>query len=455
MRNIFKVKREERWPSLVALLLFISLNSLLIYKYGKLFLKAHHVSYWQLFGRTFHVSGFDDWSYCFLSNDKLYFDILRHPLYAVVLYPFNALNQWLMDNGDVNYAMPFMALLLVVTAYYAFIFLYRIFREVIGVGRKDTLLLSAFFYSFGMIMVTVMVPDHFCLSLFLLTMTLYLAGMAMREKRRLSPWLVTLLGFITGGLSLSNFAKTYIAAWFANGRRIFNWRYVTLGIASLALLVVTAHLLQTEVRDPQKLEEQRMAAKQYPKDPERARTDSLHHAMVLTHQGEHVADSGLGLYTNLSISRSDALVHNMFGESIQLHDEWLLADMFNNRPEVVKYRYAFNYAVEGAVVLLFLLGIIVGARHKFFLMALSCFAVDVVLHLVLGFGLDEVYIMSAHWIFIIPISLAYVLRYIGGRCQCAVRLSVLALTLYLWAWNGWLLLSFMTDRVTEPLKYFS
>ena len=31
---------------------------------------------WQLFAKTFHVSGFDAWSYIFMSNGKLYFESL-------------------------------------------------------------------------------------------------------------------------------------------------------------------------------------------------------------------------------------------------------------------------------------------------------------------------------------------------------------------------------------------
>ena len=35
MKNIFKIKKEERIPGLVALLVFVLLNGLFFYKYGK------------------------------------------------------------------------------------------------------------------------------------------------------------------------------------------------------------------------------------------------------------------------------------------------------------------------------------------------------------------------------------------------------------------------------------
>lgn len=450
--NIFKIKKEERIPSLIALLVFVLLNGLFFYKYSNLFLQAHHVSYWQLFAKTFHVSGFDAWSYIFMSNGKLYFEIPRHPLFAVILYPFYLINKELIAAGDTNYAMIFMAILLIASAYYSFIFIYRVFREIIEVGKKDSLLLSAMLYSFGMVMVSMLVPDHFCWSLFLLTMTLYLAGKAMKEKKQLSAWTIGILSFLTGGVTLSNIAKTYLAAWFVNGKKVFAWKNMVAMILPAILLVGTAYLIYTEIREPQFHTDKKIEIKAHAKDTLQARKDSIHHAWVLAHTGEPMKKEGFWKWTDMSTSRSDALIHNMMGESIQLHDSYLLDDMCVNRPTVVKYNYVFNYVIEGIVALLFILGIIVAVRHRFFLMVLSWLALDICIHFVMGFGLNEMYIMACHWIFIIPISIAYLLKSQTSSRQAIVRGITLLLTLYLWIWNGYLVFSYMSDQVTQISK---
>lgn len=450
--NIFKIKKEERIPSLIALLVFVLLNGLFFYKYSNLFLQAHHVSYWQLFAKTYHVSGFDAWSYIFMSNGKLYFEIPRHPLFAVILYPFYLINKELIAAGDTNYAMIFMAILLIVSAYYSFIFIYRVFREIIEVGKKDSLLLSAMLYSFGMVMVSMLVPDHFCWSLFLLTMTLYLAGKAMKEKKQLSAWTIGILSFLTGGVTLSNIAKTYLAAWFINGKKVFAWKNMVAMILPAILLVGTAYLIYTEIREPQFHTDKKIEIKAHAKDTLQAHKDSIHHAWVLAHTGEPMKKEGFWKWTDMSTSRSDALIHNMMGESIQLHDSYLLDDMCVNRPTVVKYNYVFNYIIEGIVALLFILGIIVAVRHRFFLMALSWLALDICIHFVMGFGLNEMYIMACHWIFIIPISIAYLLKSLTPSRQTIVRGITLLLTLYLWVWNGYLVFSYMSDQITQISK---
>lgn len=450
--NIFKIKKEERIPSLIALLVFVLLNGLFFYKYSNLFLQAHHVSYWQLFAKTYHVSGFDAWSYIFMSNGKLYFEIPRHPLFAVILYPFYLINKELIAAGDTNYAMIFMAILLIVSAYYSFIFIYRVFREIIEVGKKDSLLLSAMLYSFGMVMVSMLVPDHFCWSLFLLTMTLYLAGKAMKEKKQLSAWTIGILSFLTGGVTLSNIAKTYLAAWFVNGKKVFAWKNMVAMILPAILLVGTAYLIYTEIREPQFHTDKKIEIKAHAKDTLQAHKDSIHHAWVLAHTGEPMKKEGFWKWTDMSTSRSNALIHNMMGESIQLHDSYLLDDMCVNRPTVVKYNYVFNYIIEGIVALLFILGIIVAVRHRFFLMALSWLALDICIHFVMGFGLNEMYIMACHWIFTIPISIAYLLKSLTPSRQTIVRGITLLLTLYLWVWNGYLVFSYMSDQITQISK---
>ena len=92
---------------------------------------------------------------------------------------------------------------------------------------------------------------------------------------------------------------------------------------------------------------------------------------------------------------------------------------------------------------MFLAGILAGIRSKFFLMVLSGVTFDAVIHLGLGFGLNEVFIMSGHWIFVIPIAVAYLFRRIHGNMALTIlRTLTLVLTLFLFAYNITLFISY-------------
>ena len=110
---------------------------------------------------------------------------------------------------------------------------------------------------------------------------------------------------------------------------------------------------------------------------------------------------------------------------------------------MIRYRSWVNYAINGVVVLLFLGGLLVGYREKLLQMLLSWWAIDLAIHIVLGFGINEVSINGAHWLFIIPISIAYLYARLSPKSLTAVRYVVAMLTIYLWCYNGYLITDYM------------
>ena len=159
------------------------------------------------------------------------------------------------------------------------------------------------------------------------------------------------------------------------------------------------------------------------------------------HTGTPIAKEGFMKWTDVSTDRWDAVVHNLFGETIQLHQDYLLDDTLKSRPVVVEYRYIINYVVEALVIGLFLIGIWMGRRQRLLWLVLSCFAFDMALHLGLGFGINEVYIMGPHWLFVIPISIAYVLKFASQRWLLPLRVVITSLAIFLLGWNGWLFIN--------------
>ena len=123
---------------------------------------------------------------------------------------------------------------------------------------------------------------------------------------------------------------------------------------------------------------------------------------------------------------------------MQLHPSHLLEDTLTSRPVVVKYSNVVNYVVEGLTLLLFLAGLWYGRRSRFLWTAMSFFFFDMLIHLGIGFGINEVYIMTPHWAYVIPIAAAYVTLNAPKRVVSYARYLLLFLTVYLWANNGWL-----------------
>ena len=161
--------------------------------------------------------------------------------------------------------------------------------------------------------------------------------------------------------------------------------------------------------------------------------------------GKPIAKGEFSRWTDISTPRWESTVENVFGESIQLHEDHLLQDVLRQRPVIVEYRHWWNYAAECLLVGLFVVGIWCGRRERFLWTALSFFALDAALHVGLGFGLNEVYIMTAHWAFVIPIAIGYLMRSARGPWLQLSRVVIFSLAVFLLVHNIQLMLQFMLN----------
>ena len=156
-----------------------------------------------------------------------------------------------------------------------------------------------------------------------------------------------------------------------------------------------------------------------------------------------MSEEGIGKLMDISTPRLKTIVENFFGESIQLHRKYLLKDVSWDRPIFVEYESILFYILEGIIVLLVIFGGFIAIKERFFQMLLLSFACDVTLHLILGFGINEVYIMTTGWIFIIPIAYAYLTRVLADAPRRTFRLIITLLTIWLWAYNGGLIIGYL------------
>lgn len=447
--KVFKVKKEERWLALVMLVVFIAFNVLVIASHYHVYTMGAHGGFWSIFTKNFRISGYDNWSWITISGMRIHFETIRHPLYLTFLYPLYLLDNWLIHTVEYNFAVYFMAAIIVFSALYAVLFMYRILREVLELKRFDATLLTVLLFSFGHVLVPTMVPDHFIISMMLLTMTLYITGMKMKKGHLLTAWQSCILTFFTAGMATSNGVKTLLAGLFTNGKKFFTWKYISFGIILPILLLLGIQQSQYYLLEvPQKTVIHNIENVNKKKNAGKVEQYALEREMWLkSHTGENAGNSTIGKLIDISTPRCRTLVENFFGESIQLHQQYLLKDVSWDRPVFVAYSWTANYIIEALVVLLFICGITLGYRKRFFQMLLAWFACDMTLHILLGFAINEVYIMMAGWAFIIPIAYSYLLKELPQKLQCTCRSLLVVLTIYLWIYNAGQTALYLTSQI--------
>ena len=459
--KLFKIKPEERVQSLVALVIIVLLNALFIYRMHDLFMQEGFGPYWKVFERELHLSGYDPLTYLGVTDWDVVYQVYRHPLLSFMIWPLYLLNEgltWLLGVNCVQYLVAFW---LIVCSYYSYIFLYRIHREIIALSRWDATLLTAFYFSFAYILLSVIVPDHFTISMFLLLITLYISGVCIQKGREFRWWQSAIFFYITAGVTLSNGIKVFLSGFFVNLKDFFRPKYLLLAVVlPAALLWGTAvweyrtYVLprekaraETKARQEEVLKEK--VAAMSPEERKTFEAKQARRELRLKLQkekaGQPMEDHGFLKWTDISTSRWQSVYENLFGESLQFHRQHFLEDTLVGRPVFVKYDMMFNYIVEALILLLALAGIWVGRKRRFLWLCLSCFGFDMFIHLILGFGLNEIFIMAPHFMFVLPIATAYLFKSVNWQW---LRLAVVFLTIYLLVYNGYLL----TDFLLSPIR---
>lgn len=434
--DIFRIRKNEIAVFIIGFIILALLNIMMLGYNPDLFTRGGNIGFWSIFYDHFIVSGYDSFVYLSLSRWKIYYTLSRHPLIAAMLYPLALLNGWLMDLTGVNCAIYIIAALYCLLGTYSFLFTYRIMRKVIGICVLDSMLCTLFFFSLGHVMTATFVPDHFAISLFLITLTAYIAGTYMKRQSLMPTWLTALLATITCGVTLTNVAKTWLAALWTNGRHFWHLKSLLLTTILPLMIIAGGYFLQYEyLAKPDNLVQQHNIEKKLKNDAKFAKQYYEHKKWMENRRSFNNTDNTILQWIDTKTNRIATIIENLFGESFQLHQDYLLEDTNKSRPVIVTYRHWYNYLIEAIIVALFIGGIIIGRKNKFCLMILSWFAVDMTMHILLGFALTEVYIMTAHWALAIPVAIASLLSAYKGKQRIALRLVLFAVTIWLLAWN--------------------
>lgn len=485
--DIFKIKKEERWLALGIFLALAILNGVVIARYAGTFTLVTD-DYYKNFIRHFCVSGFDPLTYWVLSDWNAAYNVYRHPLLAFYMYIPYLINMGLMKLTGYNCALFIAVIIQMFCGFYATLFLQRIFREVLELDKAASSILTLLFFSFGYVMVTCIVPDHFVISMLLLILALYVSGRRIKHNHPLKIWQTVVYFVLTAGTSLNNGLKIFFSALFVNRKRFFCPKYLLLAVILPAALlwgfcrweyrtfVWPVEMARKEMKAKKtaekKARQERMAQLKQIKDsltkdsiqrglkiitPEeiaqKTKNDSIQKAKQLARnearkkrgpkQGAPIMKGEFMNWTDATSSRALSIVENLMGESIQLHQDYVLQDELRHRPMFVNYRYAFNYIVEALIIILFLAGIWAGRKSRYLWLVMSYFGLDMLLHIGLGFGLNEVYIMTGHWIYALPIAIGFLLKETRHqRYSLCLKSLLLTIGLFLLIYNGILIIGY-------------
>lgn len=425
--------------AIVGLLVMASLNVLMLYYHYDVWTNPK-VGFWSAFYGRFEISGFDPYTYITVSSWRPLYVLSRHPLLAAMVWPLSELNYMLMGEYHVNCAIFIVAVAWTLLAVASWLLMFRIMRRIVCLSFAASALLTAWFFSFSHIMLVTFTPDHMSLTLPLLLLTVYLAGKAIERGRTMPLWQSLPLVFVSTGITTTNFIKIGIAdivtQW---GKKPFKRIVLHFLMYLLPLAIIGAcYVYQertTQVEETQNVNHiMTTMAKRDSSFAEHWKEDKAKRKEMREKQ---LVKLSFVTNTEHRIDRLPSLVENIFGEGFILHDRYVLMDANKARPALVRYSHWGYYVVEAIIVALFAAGVWYGRRKPLVWMTMGMFLFDMLLHVGLEFANSDAYIMTAHWAFVIPIAVGYMLKTTEQKsvARYVIMGAILLLTVFLW-WHN-------------------
>lgn len=447
MNLVLRRHKEIMLITLLGFLLMASLNVMMAMWQPELFTRLK-VGAWSAFWNHGEFSGFDTYTYIVISSFRPVYVLSRHPILAMMMWPLYELNDALKAEFGINCAIYIVAVLWTFIATCSWVLMYRILRKLIELPWAHSLILTLFFFSFSHVMIITFFPDHMSLTLPLILLSIYLAGKAIKQKRPMPLWQSLPLAFIATGVTTTNIVKVGIADFFTQiGRKPLSrvCLHFLLYLIPIALLC-GAYAWQMETTQKAEVERtQNIRKKKMEKDTTLVEKYKAEDAQIAERRHQQIFENSIVTNTEYHIDRLPSLVENIFGEGLILHEDYALKDANRegHRPVLVRYNHWWYYAIEGVIVCLFLAGLWCGKRERLIWIAFSMFLVDMLLHVGLNFASADVYIMTAHWAFVIPIAIAYLMK----KQPAPLQILSLSLTFSLAAFLWWHNLSLITKHI--------
>lgn len=306
----------------------------------------------------------------------------RHPL---SYYFFNWIREFsLFISGgkmDANFRLTLAWLSnIIITLNIVQVFKYV--KNIIQLPLWLSLLIVLFFGAFATNIILSFTPENFTYTLFLLSLYNYYAAIKLRKEEKIPATALSLAGITIGGLTITNFVKVFIPLIFEKG--IFtNWK--KFGNAALRVIIAVICFILLYLN----------------------RIDFKYQNIFSKTNQQYEKFSNVE-----SMPTWDMILSFFFGGNI-LFPGFIMSDKHNMKGFNFKglymdlYSSAIPYFFVAILLILISWSYLKNFKNKWVQIITISFAVDIIIHCVMRFGLHTSYIYGGHFVFVYPLLVGW------------------------------------------------
>lgn len=294
-------------------------------------------------------------------------------------------------------------------------YIYRYIRNVVGLKTVSTLLLSIFYGFFFTNLILSFTIETYTYTICIMAFTVTLYSSQLKEGK--TPKMLTnlIIALSLGGITITNIIKGIIPIYFTESKfKVFISKTLIIGFVFFLMLIPIE--LRYKILDG-----------------------------MLSHYGDFAGENDYQLLHPFYKYVTDLF----FGAPIFYSGNHVIrgiAEHLMSHLLIIPYFYYYigQYIFIGILYSLVVISIIKNWKNKYIHMLLLLFCVDIIIHIILKYGVRDYIIFGGHWIYIIPLILAWLIQSIHNKSlKVGINIILGILTIILICNNVYHLIDFV------------
>lgn len=322
-----------------------------------------------------------------------------HPLMMYFTYPFILLGNCLGTLLGYKAKTVFLVLICITLISMSVIYVHRYLKEIVGLKGFILPLLIIFYGFFSTNLTLCFTPESFTITAFLLSFMVYYYSYCMQIDKGVRLLTNAFFAIGLGGVTITNFAKGIIPMLFAKESRKVIIRKIIIISVVFGLLVLWMQL-------------------QY---------DFI--GLIKMRLTGNISQPSKGVYYEKVI--------DMFFAAPMLFPT-VMMDMVKsdnimiNAISIDYFRHWWQYCFAFVMFVVLVFAVAKNYKNRYVQILILMLAVDVVIHVLIRYGLRDPFIYGGHWVFMVPIFIGWLytaLKNKKSRKYLTILISVLLLVI--------------------------
>lgn len=343
--------------------------------------------------------------------------VFKHPLMLYITKPLLYIGNLLTYIHPLLKGVLFILILNTMISL-SVIYVFRYLRNIIELSTKCAVIFILFFATCNTCLYLSFTSESYPFSIFLLSFTIWYFSDSIKRSINIGTFPILTLSVLTGGITITNASKVIMSSLFLKDR-VNTHIYRIVIISFFLILICLFGIFNTSKNQGSPVN--------YTVMTDNFEGYSLMEKTVYGSTFRKVSDQFLGSPIFMpQFTLREAEGHIVNNTTSDIKQTQIKIDFYSNYLQLIVLLSFYCFIVYFCWI---------NRRNKFIWMILAIVSVDVFIHIIKGYALNEAFIFSGHWVFILPLIIGWGIKKMN-KIQLKITIPIIGVLAILFLLNN-------------------